>query len=717
MLLSQYKVCIVACRSHGTFKKGLGFMNYVSRWCRIGSLAALIASTTTLSPLLVPRAALADPTALHVSNGGQGNILAFDGDDATPASLHGVACYGLETANWSNGDGSFYRARFLESIKAALGLTYSRVSEAYNPATGQNGPQYNETYSSPWAAKIIRLPLSEDRWLGQAPNDFTGPNKGINPSTGLSYAQEYRNFVYTVVGTITAAGGYVILDLHWSNAGGTGTPDQHNMPDADSVKFWQSVASDGNFQNHSNVLFGLYNEPHVSEDNSDWRNNAAAWKVWRDGGQEDEGGGRVYQAVGLQTLVHTIRDTGAANVIVAGGLDYAFKLTGLVDGGDGQSYALNDFNSAHNYNGRGIIYDVHAYAKKDYRLFTDTNGIRSDQGQNSPGMQYYDPSKNNVINFDTLSAPWNSAYDRFARRNAEVLGIGLDAGDPLFATILNKYPLFFGEFGPGGDGTSQSGLWLRGKAAQDWEVDNYAWMNAYGINGTAWSFAVRGVEGAFLKTEDTFLPTDGGAYSVPYDTVVDRNDINSNTFPASDAFGTLTISWLNNSIDYSGRDYSFENTGSVKTQGAVGHSSTPPPTGSTQGWKSSTGVTSVAATTTKHFLGKYSLAVNITATANTKGVAYVSNPALKKGSMIMFRVWIPTNANIDWIQPYVKQGASTNYAYTGHWVPMVRLKKNAWNAITVQVPSNAVTPMYELGLEIHSVSAWQGTCYLDNIAW
>jgi len=45
------------------------------------------------------------------------------------------------------------------------------------------------------------------------------------------------------------------------------------------------------------------------------------------------------------------------------------------------------------------------------------------------------------------------------------------------------------------------------------------------------------------------------------------------------------------------------------------------------------------------------------------------------------------------------------------------LKTNAWNTLTVTVPSNAVTPLNSLGVQFSTNGAWTGTCYVDSISW
>jgi hypothetical protein len=57
-----------------------------------------------------------------------------------------------------------------------------------------------------------------------------------------------------------------------------------------------------------------------------------------------------YQAVGLPALLAAIRSTGAYNVVVAGGINWAYEVEGIFP-----ARQLSDPN------GRGIVYSVHPY--------------------------------------------------------------------------------------------------------------------------------------------------------------------------------------------------------------------------------------------------------------------------------------------------------------------------------------------------------------------
>ncbi len=223
--------------------------------------------------------------------------------DGKAVRLRGVNIPGLE---WSQGDHLF------DSLRVAL---------------------------DDWGASIIRLPLSQDRWFGRTEEKKDG---------GKSYRDTVHEFVRRAARKQT----YVILDLHWSNAGQWGQHiGQHKMPDDNSVSFWQDAAAA--FANHPAVLFGLYNEPY-----------GVSWQVWRDGGnvvEEDKKSGRKleYHTPGLQKLLEVCRGKGANHIVLVGGLDWGYDLSGVARG-----------NTLHDPRGNGVVYDTHIYPwKKDWDRF------------------------------------------------------------------------------------------------------------------------------------------------------------------------------------------------------------------------------------------------------------------------------------------------------------------------------------------------------------
>ncbi len=176
-----------------------------------------------------------------------------------------------------------------------------------------------------WNANVVRIALNQDFWL---------------PGSALS-DPNYPALVDDAIRWAEMAGMDVFLDLHWSDRGVLGSCSPANgcqqlMPDANSLTFWSQVAA--RYQNDGRVAFELYNEPHD-----------VSWDVWRNGGTTFEG----WQAVGMQSLYDAVRATGAQNLVVIGGLDWAYDLSGV---------------PANRISGYNIVYATHPYTSPDRTL-------------------------------------------------------------------------------------------------------------------------------------------------------------------------------------------------------------------------------------------------------------------------------------------------------------------------------------------------------------
>jgi endoglucanase len=91
------------------------------------------------------------------------------------------------------------------------------------------------------------------------------------------------------------------------------------MPDAaEAVPFWTSVAQA--FKGNDAVIFDLFNEPYASRATG---SATTGWQCWLNGGTC---AGISYQVAGMQSLVNAVRSTGASNVIMLGGEEYANDL-------------------------------------------------------------------------------------------------------------------------------------------------------------------------------------------------------------------------------------------------------------------------------------------------------------------------------------------------------------------------------------------------------
>ncbi|WP_327656994.1 glycoside hydrolase family 5 protein [Streptomyces sp. NBC_00483] len=164
-----------------------------------------------------------------------------------------------------------------------------------------------------WKANTVRIPLNEECWLGtdNIEPEYAGAN--------------YRSAVEELVQRVLDHGMTPVVEMHWSYGQYTGNSSgcsdvhascQKPMPDARyAPDFWSSVAS--TFKGRPEVALDLFNEPYPDRATS---NTADAWACWKDGGTCP---GIDYEVAGMQDLVDAVRDTGAENLILAGGIAYS----------------------------------------------------------------------------------------------------------------------------------------------------------------------------------------------------------------------------------------------------------------------------------------------------------------------------------------------------------------------------------------------------------
>jgi endoglucanase len=187
-----------------------------------------------------------------------------------------------------------------------------------------------------WGINAVRVPLNEQCWLGV---------EGVSDAySGVAYQRAIREWV----DALRLAGLYVILDLHWAAPAGTRADQLLPMADRDyAPRFWREVATA--YKDDSAVLFDLFNEPYP--DNN--RDTEEAWRCWRDGGTC---AGFSYQAAGMQELIDAVRGTGATNVILLGGIQYANAFSRF------RAYAPSD--PLNNYAASWHSYDFMRWANK-----------------------------------------------------------------------------------------------------------------------------------------------------------------------------------------------------------------------------------------------------------------------------------------------------------------------------------------------------------------
>ena len=178
-----------------------------------------------------------------------------------------------------------------------------------------------------WKANIIRLPVHSKFWFGRQ-----------NQTDG---GAAYRALVDQCILAASSRGVRIIVDLH-----------RYRAPVEDDAAFWRDCAK--RYKDHPAVLFGLLNEPHDVN-----------WDVWLNGGlvtdkptnkdvvKENNEALITTETVGMQALVDAVRGTGARNVLVIGGLDWAYDDSGFLT-----QYAPDDKG------GNGYLVDSHVYPWK-----------------------------------------------------------------------------------------------------------------------------------------------------------------------------------------------------------------------------------------------------------------------------------------------------------------------------------------------------------------
>ena len=244
-------------------------------WSRVLLALALVAlcGWMTIAPEAVLTAEAAAPSGLHA----MGNRI-VDGSGQV-VRLRGVNYSGTEYAciqGWGIFDGPSDLAS-VQAIKA-------------------------------WNANAVRVPLNETCWLG------------INDAPATYSGTIYQNAIASYVALLTQNGLVPVLEIHWSAPGTAKATGQRPMLNRDhSLDLWRSIAT--RFKANTTVVFDLHNEPYP-DNNSD---TAEAWRCWRDGGTCR---GMSFQAAGMQELVTAVRGTGATNLIMLSGIQYANTLTG-----------------------------------------------------------------------------------------------------------------------------------------------------------------------------------------------------------------------------------------------------------------------------------------------------------------------------------------------------------------------------------------------------
>jgi hypothetical protein len=163
-----------------------------------------------------------------------------------------------------------------------------------------------------WGNNVVRIPLNEDCWLA------------INGVRSDWAGEKYQAAIKSYVDFIVDAGLVAILDLHWTADGGRVATGQDPMPNMDhSPTFWKDVAT--KYAGQSNVMFELFNEPFPGKGDT-----SGEWPCWSKGDCPGSSGVS-FRAAGMDSLIKAVRDAGANNTILLGGLVWSNFMDGWLD--------------------------------------------------------------------------------------------------------------------------------------------------------------------------------------------------------------------------------------------------------------------------------------------------------------------------------------------------------------------------------------------------
>ena len=185
-----------------------------------------------------------------------------------------------------------------------------RSSYEYSRTGDGHFTQADFDYIAAWKANTVRIATNQDYIL----------------TDSSCYDANYLNRLDAAVAAANADGLNVVFDLHWNDGGMVGVcaNGQKNMADRRSLTFWQMMAD--HFLGNPMIFFELYNEPH-----------SISWDCWLNGCDN---------WVGMQQLYDTVRNEGFCNLVIIGGLNYAYDLSGV---------------PTHRVNGFNIVYATHPY--------------------------------------------------------------------------------------------------------------------------------------------------------------------------------------------------------------------------------------------------------------------------------------------------------------------------------------------------------------------
>ena len=345
------------------------------------SFAIAISNAVPFSGSRAFTVALSNASGATLGSPGSASVSIVGSATAPPPGVFGVKVSGNHLVSTLNG-----------SVVQIVG---ANISGLENGGSGFQWTQFQTAGASFWSQVVnyggsglnaVRLPLNEASWLNYTCYDSgSGASGGLyTPASGGGYTPDpksiYQGVVKQAVADATAAGLYVILDLHWGAPNNTsGQPycpiGQPGYADNDhSVTFWKEVADA--FKGNPAVIFELFNEPFGSNTYANWvTQNGSTYtpgpeaRMLFTGGnfspfdaQNNHNGNAMFtteitwNAASMVTLLKTIRGEGATNVVLGSPIGWAGEIETWLGTytGSGNPDPLQQF---------GVAWHLYGYAK------------------------------------------------------------------------------------------------------------------------------------------------------------------------------------------------------------------------------------------------------------------------------------------------------------------------------------------------------------------
>jgi hypothetical protein len=573
------------------------------------------------------------------------------------------------------------------SLEAVWGFTYPTAAPFYSAANA--------------GFNAVRIPVA---WNFNATTNISGgvTNYPINPAF---MAKVKQTVDYAIV-----AGMYVVMNDHWdggwmeNNIGSTVDP----VINAKMKDYWTQIATA--FAGYDNrLLFAAANEPNV--DSPDEMKTLMFYyqtfvNAVRSAGGNNTNRWLVIQAGGQTAWLNALPTDTVTNRIMVEYHNYTPSLFTIIhDDPDwgGIHYSFYFWGPAYHYSGnpiRNATFGEEGEIDSGFQTLTDqyvSKGIPVLIGE------YGAYPTSSLAATNATEAAWNRNstlyWDKYVSESARAHGLSpfywSTPGSPIdFSTgVINDAPVVTALTGgtalppPNGAPYAPSGLTATGGVDQvtlSWTAGSGATSyNLYRATQSGGESSIAPVVTGITGT--SYTNTGLGSGLTYYYQVVAVNASGSSGFSAE---ARVTTSGTTDTTQFK-----FES--------------------SSQGWGGGGGIVSgVATSTAQHYAGNQSLAVNFNGGAADTASPSVGNVAIVVGKTITFHVWIPTGTKVTTLQPYLMDN---NWAWSSAWYPS--LTTNAWNTITLTVPTNAVSPLQTLGVQFITSAGWTGTCYIDSVSF